>query len=103
MPTESWPLREIVTSLFWHLTTAAAPGKDKGGTRGSDQGIFFILGGMRLLKASMAPSNLWRVFQKSPQRSPFSFKRAKTVFMFNVSGRKLGRNSRGNRGAETGA
>ena len=44
-----------------------------------------------------------RRFQKSAQRSPFSFRRAKTVFMFSVSGRKLGRNSRGSRGVETGA
>jgi len=69
----------------------------------NDQEVFFVRGGMRLLKVSMALSNLWRRFQKSPQRSPFSFRRAKTVLMFNFSGRKPGRNSRGNRGAETGA
>src|SRR5712664_336494 len=68
-----------------------------------DQDVFFVLGGIRLLNASMAASNLCRRFQKSPQRSPFSFSRAKTVFMFKVSGSRLGRNSRGNSGTETGA
>src|SRR5258708_3500322 len=75
----------------------------------SDQVVFyfvpegFVFGGMRSLRSSMACSSLWRRFQKSAQRSPFSFKRAKTVFIFNVSGRKLPRNSRGSRGAQTGA
>src|SRR6266446_9049429 len=72
-----------------------------GGLRGYY--FFLAVGGMRRLSDSMASSSRWRRFQKSAQRSPFSFRRAKTVFMFNVSGRKLGRNSRGNKGAETGA
>jgi hypothetical protein len=69
----------------------------------NDQGVFFPRGGMRLLKASMAPSNLWRRFQKSRQRSPFSFSRAKIVFMFRFAGCRLERSSPGKMGVETGA
>ena len=118
-------VQDYFAECFWEdeLGDCAATGDQQGhgrrGTRGAnrapgttltatpelfcDQGAFFVLAGKRLLRSSMACSKRWRRFQKSPQRSPFSFRRAKTVFMFNASGRKPGRNSRGNRGAETGA
>src|SRR5258708_12334994 len=68
--------------LFWHLITAAAQGK---GTAVNDQDVFFARGGMRLLNASIASSILCRPFPNSPQRSPFSFFRPKTVFLSKVS------------------
>src|SRR5260370_40773064 len=55
--------------LVWHLITASIRGK---GDASNSQDVFFTRGGMRLLKASTAPSNLWRCLQKSLQRSPFS-------------------------------
>src|SRR5437016_6283914 len=93
--------RNGCTSVPWHLITPALLGKGRGAL--CDQGTFLVLGGIRSLRSSMACSSLCRLVQKSPQRSPFSFKRPKKVFIFKVSGRKLERNSRGNRGAETGA
>src|SRR5258708_2777639 len=86
--------------LVWHLITAAMRGK---GNASNNQDVFFARGGMRLLKASTAPSNLWRCFQKSLQRSPSSFRRARIVLMLRFAGCRLGRSSAGNSGAETGA
>src|SRR5262250_1295828 len=64
---------------------------------------FFGFGGMWLLSASMAPSILCWLFQKSFHRSPFSLSRAKIDLMFKFSGCKFGFSSRGKTGAETGA
>src|SRR5260370_18860445 len=91
------------TSKPWHLITSTTRGEGKGPHPLCDQGAFFVLACIRLLRSSMACSILWRRFQKSAQRSPFSLIRAKMDLMFRVSGRRLARSSRGKMGVETGA
>src|SRR5207248_5086550 len=65
--------------------------------------LYFVLAPIRTLKSSIASSSRCRFFQNSAHRSPFSFKRAETVFMFRVSGRSFARSSLGKIGVDTGA